>query len=181
LLAGAALQAPTGAQQRALDLSALTVPAGKLPSGCALAPLTRPAVDGRVQVVSSFPVPIPTNPWHGTDRPILAGIRQRRTGLTPMPDGPPPAARDARRMFLHLADGISDGYAAFYRSADDQGLTAVYALRFDDPSDAQAWAGTEGRGDVAALLGGTAVVVVQAGPSRCFASVREYVSGSARQ
>jgi hypothetical protein len=172
-----ALHAPAGAQQRALDLSRLTVPAERLAAGCAFAPLAHQVPDGRVQVFSSFPVRVPTNPWRGTDRPILADIRQRHTGgVMDMPDGPPPSTQEARRMFVHLADGVSEGYAAFYRAADEPNVVAVYALRFDEATDAHAWAENNGRHDAPALIAGASVVRVEAAGSRCFASVREYVA-----
>lgn len=46
-----------------------------------------------------------------------------------MPDGPPLSGREASRYLAKLADGVEEGYAAFY-SQPGPNLIAVFALRF---------------------------------------------------
>ncbi len=121
---------PQKAQPAASPMSPLTVPADHLPAGCALAPHSVPRAEGPVvSIVSSLP--IPTNPWTGTDRPLIAAIRERMWQQQPMaPDGPPLGGREARQYWLRLADGIESGYAAFYDSSVGHDSVSVYAVRF---------------------------------------------------
>ena len=74
-------------------------------------------------------LPIRSNPWAGEAPQVLADIRTRMFGLSPMPDGPPDA-RIAAQIGRTLVEGMS-GYAAFYRQ--DGARVAVYALRSPDP------------------------------------------------
>ena len=76
-----------------------------------------------------FGLPVRSNPWAGESPKVLADIRTRMFGLSPMPDGPPDA-RIAAQIGRTLVEGMS-GYAAFYRQ--DGARVAVYALRSADP------------------------------------------------
>jgi hypothetical protein len=78
-------------------------------------------------------LPIQTNPGTGSDPHLIATIRERLYGGPPQPDGPPLDRRTASRYFFKLADGIAEGYAAFYQHPGS-GKVAVYALRFSDAS-----------------------------------------------
>jgi hypothetical protein len=106
-----------GAAQSSVRLEDLTVPEGRLPSGC---------------TVSSAPpagLQIATSPWVGEDQPILASIRQRIGPSPRVPDGPPPSARQLARYRLAWTRDIEQGYAAVYRQAAPE-LVIVYGLRF---------------------------------------------------
>ena len=63
-----------------------------------------------------FGLPVRSNPWAGESPEVLADIRTRMFGLSPMPEMPdgPPDARIAAQIGRTLVEGMS-GYAAFYR------------------------------------------------------------------
>ena len=74
---------------RAVTMQELTVPAERLPAGCILSPGGAAPLDGnRVLIRSWAGLRIPSNPWTGTDRPVVASIRERMDP-TMTPDGPP--------------------------------------------------------------------------------------------
>jgi hypothetical protein len=112
-----------------LSLTPLTVPADVLPAGCRLAPRTMAIPPNRVR--SLWPMSVATNPWQGTDRKTIATIRERMGVSTPLPDGPPLSAAETRRMLLRTADGIAEGFAAFYYDEQNGSTTAIYGLRTD--------------------------------------------------
>jgi hypothetical protein len=71
-----------------IEAQALTVPAWKLPQECARSPRsvlttadTRPANWAGLE--------IPTTPWNGSNKPLLATIRERIGSTAQPPDGPP--------------------------------------------------------------------------------------------
>jgi hypothetical protein len=99
--------------------------------------------EGRVAVGAGLG--LKENPWIGTDKPILARIRERLEPPARLPDGPPLSRAEAARFRLHLADEIEEGYVATYeqpvRNADGTIATAweetvVYGLRFSTPEAA---------------------------------------------
>jgi hypothetical protein len=103
----------------ALKLQDLTVANTKLPNGCALATAPRGLATQ-------------SNPWLGTNRNVLAQIREHMYGPLPLgPDGPPLNRRSANAFVRHSVDDVSEGYAAFYQGTGDEGV-AVYALTFAD-------------------------------------------------
>lgn len=108
--------APGAAQSvlpRPVTLHDLTVPTDRLPTGCALSPAASLPLDGkRVRTGLWAGLPIAMNPWTGTDRPLIASIRERMDGPTLTPDGPPPTARELSRYRSRLADGVEEAYAA---------------------------------------------------------------------
>jgi hypothetical protein len=106
-----------GSAQKPVSLSDLTVPQDRLPADCALS--TRASIGLRIAA----------NPWVGTDRPIVASIRERVDVPPPVPDGPPLAPADAARFHLRLADGVEEAYAAVYDQSEARGIV-VYGLRF---------------------------------------------------
>ena len=111
--------------QMPVSLSDLTVPQDRLPADCTL---SRRA---------SIGLRIATNPWVGTDRPMVASIRERVDVPPPMPDGPPLTPADAARFHLQLADGVEEAYAAVYDQSAAQGIV-VYGLRFASATSANA-------------------------------------------
>lgn len=103
----------------------LTVPGGRLPAGCALSSADSRARGGWAGLG------IPTNPWTGKDRRIIASIRARMDGPALVPDGPPLSARELSRYYMEHASGVEEGYAAVYLQAEPgKDLIVVYGLRF---------------------------------------------------
>ena len=104
---------------RPILTSDLTVPKDRLSRGCALSPTASARIDGnRVQGGLWAGLPIPTNPWSGTDRQIIASIRERVDGPLLVADAPPPTARELSRNSLLLADGVGEAYAAISSMGD---------------------------------------------------------------
>ncbi|PYR46655.1 MAG: hypothetical protein DMF95_18100 [Acidobacteria bacterium] len=92
LAAGASQTAPP----RVLSMRDLTLPAERLPVGCALSPAPSVHLDGsrvRYGLWSGFPA----NPWIGTDRRLMASIRELVDGPATIPDGPPLDAKELPR------------------------------------------------------------------------------------
>ena len=166
-----------------MNLSSLTVPADRLPPGCTLVPEGRPAassLQGAAVVAGTRGIITPTNPWVGSDRRIVAAIRQRIEGTRPEPDGPPLDLAAATAYRLKWADHVVEAYHARYRSGDESTIE-VFAVRFDD----EALAGptppggmTRARPGLAnrVVIGPTVVVVSAAVSSGCFQRVSEYVT-----
>ena len=157
-------------------LDALTPPESTLAAGCALTPSPSERTgDGRV--VSGFwdGLPVRSNPWAGENPQVLAEIRTRMFGLTPMPDGPPDA-RIAAQIGRTLVEGMS-GYAAFYRQG--QARVSVYALRSADPPQ---WMrpspvrkdDSAGRA-IARISSGQVAVLAVGDPGPCFASLERHL------
>ena len=131
--------------------------------------------DGRV--VSGFwdGLPVRSNPWAGENPRVLAEIRTRMFGLSPMPDGPPDA-RIAAQIGRTLVEGMS-GYAAFYRQG--QARVSVYALRSADPPQ---WMrpspvrrdDSAGRA-IARLSSSQGAVLAVGDPGPCFASLERHL------
>src|SRR2546430_1669872 len=125
---------------REFGLADLTVPMDRLPAGCALAASPSERLEGnRVRSGLWTGLNIGTNPWIGTEAPILAAIRER-LAPTEVPDGPPLTPAQARRYFLQLADGIEQAYVAIYREQEVSDLTTVYGLQFPTTDAALAFA-----------------------------------------
>jgi hypothetical protein len=129
-----------------VSLQALTVPQEQLPSNCALKVIEpqRQAVEvtsvaGRRTIritpatPSLQPAGVTANPWAGTDRAILAWLRQRVDGYeVRLPDAPPMTRREQSEMLLRSADGVEEGYAATYASSGAD--IGVHAVRFAVPT-----------------------------------------------
>ena len=115
-------------QTPAVTLADLTVPADKLPAGCALKviqPSRQEAISttpggGRLMRIivatpSLQPPGITANPWSGTDGKPVAWLRQSVDGYSArLPDGPPLTERQANAMFLRFAEGVESAYSATY-------------------------------------------------------------------
>lgn len=127
------------AKARDVMLQTLTVPPERLPSGCRLS-----ADDGfddrgvpphggsRIFVRNSLPAVlfgVTMNPWIGTDRPIVARIRERMESPPDVPDAAPLSPGSAARYLLRWAEGVEEGYAASYVHPEAKD-TLVLALRF---------------------------------------------------
>src|SRR5687768_14259440 len=123
---------------RVVTMQELTVPPERLPTGCVLSPAQSVRLEGnRVRGRNWAGLPIPTNPWAGTDAPLIASIRERVDGPVLMPDGPPLTARQSARYRLHLAEGVEEAYAAIYTQEgpaefEPRDVIVVYGLRFPD-------------------------------------------------
>lgn len=130
-LGAVALRGQTGV---ALDM--LTVPADRLPAGCHL-----PATDSirigenRTRGGLWTGLPISSNPWRGTDRPVVAAIRERVARLPRLPDGPPLSGPELARMRLELAGDVEEAYVAIYAD-EGPNLVVVHAVAFKDGSEA---------------------------------------------
>ena len=162
-------------QAPAPPLLDLLVPTDRLPSNCALAPRTI-SVDGtRVRTLWSFPVS--QNPWRGTEPSVLAEIRTRMGGRSPMvPDGPPPTRRESRRYVLAMAEGIEEGFAAFYYAQGDEVVVPVYAVRARDLSTD--WVAPGSNRFRVSTLGDVVVGVV--GDNACADAVQRHIDSLAR-
>jgi hypothetical protein len=119
-----------GGKPTPVTLQDLTVPQDRLPTGCSLK-----AADPdpqRVRLISPMQsAGITTNPWTGTDRRILAWLRQSVDGYGKLrlPDGPPLTQSQESALFLRFADGVEEGYAATYAQSGAPDLE-VQAVRF---------------------------------------------------
>jgi hypothetical protein len=173
---GAALrQAPS----REIGLADLTVPNDRLPAGCALVAAPSERLEGnQVRTGLWAGLNIGTNPWIGTEAPILATIRER-LAPTEVPDGPPLTQAQARRYFLQLADGIDQAYVAIYREHDVSAPTTVYGLQFPTTEDALAFA-RNARAASKAVVNGRIAAFAAGRAGDCFQAIRDYVSGLSR-
>jgi hypothetical protein len=110
----------------------LTVPTDRLATGCRLKVKERSEqVNSRLSTTSFNQFGITTNPWTGTDRRILARLRQQVDGygMVRLPDGPPLTNTETSAMLLKFADGVEEGYAAIYAQSERLDIT-VWAVRF---------------------------------------------------
>jgi|ERR1051326_2408158 hypothetical protein len=119
-------------------LSDLTVPADRLPTGCALSPTPSVKLDGNTYRGGLW-AGLPSNPWTGTDAMRIASIAGVFTPPARMPDGPPLDGKDAALFRLRLAEGIDEGYEAVYLPSDSNMLLIVYGLRFPAVASAQSF------------------------------------------
>lgn len=118
--------------QGAFPLADLTVPAERLPTGCALSPSPSMRTgDNTMRAGLWAGLPISSNPWTGIDRAIVASIVERVIDPPRMPDGPPPTPREVARFRLRLADDVEEAYAAVYTDGGPS-LITVNAIRYAD-------------------------------------------------
>jgi hypothetical protein len=164
---------------REIGLGDLTVPSSRLPAGCTLvaAPSER-LDDNQARTGLWTGLNIRTNPWIGTDAPVLADIHER---LDPpeRPDGPPLSAKEATRYHLRLADGIDRGYAAIYRERDTPNLMVVYGLEFPSTEAAMSFA-TRARAASIAVVNGRVASFASGASSECLQTIRQYLNGLTR-
>jgi hypothetical protein len=177
-----ALAMASGAAQnpltRGTTLQELTVPLERLPAGCVLSPTDSIRLNGnRVQGGLWAGLPIPTNPWTGTERRILVPIVERLHGPILTPDGPPLAARELARYRSRLADGVEEAYAAVYMQSESS-LTVVYAARFSDterPGDWQSGRLTSTNPRVVRVAIGPVVAIAAGDGGQCFQAVAAHL------
>jgi hypothetical protein len=166
---------PDGA--RPISLTDLTVPADRLPNGCALSAAPSERISGNTFASGLWAgLRIPANPWAGNDRPLIAEIRERIDEPTKLPDGPPLSEGELVRFRVRLADGIDEGYAAIYREGTPAHLVIVYALRVANNGRVDAVGTRRTSPDVKSVrvLVGQIVAVVS-GNAACFDAVVNYV------
>jgi len=175
-----------GAVQTAQTLSALTVPAAVLPSGCALtppapgpAPITR---GGVTSIRGTSPAPFPANPWSGTDRRLVTRVHTAIDGARqkPLPDRPPTVSSDAAAAELKWAENILEAYHAAYTTVDGHQVE-VFAVKFNDvklattPEPLSAVLDPP-RGPTQRIVRGATVARVSAPTStECFGVVRTHI------
>jgi hypothetical protein len=151
-----------------LKLQDLTLAKEHLPGGCSLA--------------DSPSLKLDQNPWVGNDPRVLAQIRTRMYGLsTVAPDGPPLNRQETSRFSLSMAEGLDEGYAAFYQDAGPEGI-AVYALRFrtgERPVDHSTPRGPKDRTVSWSTVGQTVVLVV-GDTGRCAEAIQANVTSLAK-
>ena len=118
----AAAWLPPAAQsdQPTHPLSALTVPAERLPEGCRLEPASPGFVMGPG---------LRENPWIGTRPPTLASIRL----TVEYPNGPTYDLPNGPALRARLTEDVVEGYRARYVAATAWKVE-VYAVRFNDPA-----------------------------------------------
>jgi hypothetical protein len=103
----------------------LTVPPDRLPPGCQLAP--PPTTAGGNQGAAWWAgLPLPSNPWSGTDQALIVTIRARMGGAL-QASGPPLDPRAPRPSLPPAAD-VEEAYAAVYLQSASESI-AVYATR----------------------------------------------------
>jgi hypothetical protein len=158
--------------QRAPSFETLTVPADRLPVGCTLTPSDSVHEGGRLIGGQWAGVPIPTNPWRGSDRPIVAKLMERFLGSIAEPDAPPMTAAERSRFRLALADDVTEAYAAIYSGI------IVQAMQLNQPDQDR----IRRMRNETARLGGTVVwsdaqgaIVVNGPRNECFAAVDAYL------
>jgi hypothetical protein len=160
---------------RPVTMQDLTVPKERLPAGCGLAPAPSGPLGGN-RVQFGLRGGLPANPWTGTDRRIIASIRQVIDPPPPLPDAPL-TTREAARFFLEMADGVEEGYGAFYTQSEPQEIV-VYALRFGGtempfhpPGDTRTSNGrTSARVEI-----GTVVAIVSGDGGECFQAIEAHL------
>jgi hypothetical protein len=160
----------------------LTVPAERLPAGCVLSTNDTARRDGtRVRSRNWAGLGIPSNPWAGTDRPLVASIRQRMEP-TVTPDGPPPSRSDAASFRLHFADGVEEAYAAIYEQSETE-LIVVYASRFassDKAVESRSYSGWSNNPRVIRVAMGLTVAMVHGESGPCFNAVGAHLRSLAK-
>jgi hypothetical protein len=177
-----ASSASTGALPRLTAIHELTVPKERLSAGCALSPAASVHLDGNTVRGGLWAgLPIATNPWAGTDAPIMASLREH---LDPplLPDGPPLTTRESTRYRLHLADDIEEAYAAIYLQSESSPLVIVYGLKFTSTEKAfKFWndARVSRNPRVIGIAVGPIVAVVEGDGGQCFRAVGAYVKSLA--
>ena len=187
IVLGLIATAGQGMPSRRVALQELTVPAAGLPTGCRVpaksSERSTASTGERVHSGLWTGLPITANPWAGSDRAIVAAIRERMEGAPRLPDGPPLSMRDAARHRLELADGVEEAYAAIYSQGESADLIVVYGLRFDDVhsrADTR-WISSPRENPRAIRLAlGPLAVAVHGDGGACFQAVANHVRGLAR-
>jgi len=161
-------------------LGDLTVPADRLPAGCAPpASATERMDDTHFRGGLWAALPISRNPQASPEPNLIVEVRERLGGAPLLPDAPGLTALDAARFRLKLADGIDEAYAAIYRQADSFEMVVVYGLRFPDArAAAEFWSTARAAKNprVTALVSGTIVAALSGPPGACYDAVAAYLN-----
>jgi hypothetical protein len=165
------------ASLRSIDLRDLTVPAERLPAGCSISPERLDSNQGRGRNWAGLP--IATNPWAGSDPPIIARIRERIDGRIRMADGPPPTAAEAARFRLKLAEGVDEAYAAIYTQTDSN-IVIAYALRFAQDANRISIARASDNPKIVRVASGPIAAVVTGDGGEYFQAVGNHVKSLVR-
>ena len=108
-----------------VTLADLTSTAG-LPPGCTL-------IQSRLEPLTiGLTVPnirVPSNPWIGSERSLVAAVREAIYGAPRVPDTPLMTTSTLREFFLHLADGVEEAYVSVYERSGFNRVF-IYGLRF---------------------------------------------------
>ena len=185
LIPAAAVQNVQSAGRPPVTLRELTVPQERLPAGCAMSRSDTVRLDGnRAQSGLWAGLPIDTNPWIGTDRHVIAMIRERMDGPVLIPDGPPLTARQLSQYRLPLADGVEEAYAAVYRQSEtEHALTIVYGSKFSGAEEAVERSRLRGASEnprVVRLPIGSIVAVLHGDGGQCFQAIGAYLKSLAQ-
>ena len=73
---------------RPIKMEDLTVPKERLPVGCGLSPAAYVVEGNRVRGRLWAGLEVPTNPWTGTERRVIASIREHTDGPSLVPERP---------------------------------------------------------------------------------------------
>lgn len=161
-------------------LGDLTVPADRLPAGCAPPASDSERVNGtQFRGGSWAALPLSHNPQASSEPGLIVEVRERLGGAPLLPDAPGLTARDAARFRLKLADGIDEAYAAIYRQADSHEMVVVYGLRFPDArAAADFWSAARAAKNprVTALVSGPIVAAVTGPNSACRDAVAAHLN-----
>lgn len=161
-----------------ITLNDLTVPAERLPDGCALSATPSERISGNgIRGGLWAGLRIPTNPWAGKDRSLIADIRERMDEPSlPLTDAPLFSPRELARYHLILADGIDEGYAAIYREGTSSEPVTVYGVRVaaSERPDAVGNRRPPPDGKSTRVVIGQIVAVVS-GRGMCFQAIADYV------
>ena len=161
--------------QAPFDLARLTVPAESQPLTCRLAssPVEPKQPKPGEQVTGGLwtGLPIPGNPYLGTDLAVATELRERVLPPPRIPDGPPLSRADLGRFRARAAEDVVESYVAVYLDPAFQ-LTTVYGLRLRAGQER-----TAVRQSSTELLrwAGPTVVVVVAGSGLCANPVLKHV------
>ena len=161
-------------------LGDLTVPADRLPAGCAPPPSRVERASGNTFHGDFWAgLPISANPQSSSEPKLIVEVRERLEGPHLIPDAPALTAREAARFRIQLADGIDEAYAAIYRPADAHEMVIVYGLRFPDArAAAEFWSAARAAKNprVTALVSGPIVAAVSGPSGACRDAVAAHVS-----
>lgn len=114
-------------QMQELTLEQLTPTTGP-PANCDLLRVQRePLIVGLTLPNAT----VPSNPWTGSDRDVVAGIREMVYGAPRLPDAPFMPLATLATFRLQLAEGIEEGYVAAYEEVGSP-RTFVYGVRFSN-------------------------------------------------
>jgi hypothetical protein len=156
-------------------LERLTVPKFRLPPGCELSPSKFVhEANGQVRAGLWADLPIPGNPWRGSDRPIVATLSEAVTTPPRMPDGPPLSRAEMVRFRLAQADDVDEAYAAIYLE-DGTTIVTVVALTFTETAFTAVERRKPRSPEQVRFMRDRTAIVVSGSRGRCFESVASYL------